>query len=157
MIAVKTPAVVLASAIASRSVHVADPAAQLFEPPLPSPLLFTVSRLPAVALPVLGPLAVTLIVTAAALSAVPVPFVPLYVRIRKLSNPYVAPTERTQVRFGLPEHADVLKICGVPPFTLTVIDCVPEEIVWGLRIALTIRVALEVVVDELVAGIVSVN
>jgi hypothetical protein len=57
-------------------------------------------------------------------------------------------------------HVETLKIWGVAPFTLTVIDSVPDEIVCGLRtVALTIRVALDVVVvdDEPVPGIIRVN
>src|SRR5579872_3932710 len=156
--AVETPDVVLASAIASRSVHVVEPDAQLNDAPLPSADELTVITLPAVALAVFDPPDVTLIVTAAALSSVPVPFGPLHVIMRKLSSPYVAPTERTHVKFGLPVQDDVLKICGGPPLTLTVIETVADEIVCGFRTAeLTIRVALEVVVDEPAPGIVSVN
>jgi hypothetical protein len=130
-----------------------------------SALLFTVSRFPAVAVAVFGPVVVTFKVNAAAFRVVPVPFGPLQVRIRKLSTPYVAPTGSRHVRFGLPVHDETLKICGVPPLTLTVIDCVLDEIVCGeepcvLRtaLALTIRVALDVVVeDEPAPGIVTVT
>jgi hypothetical protein len=50
----------------------------------------------------------------------------------------------TVVPLLLQVGAAALKICGVPPLTLTVSDCVPDEIVAGLRTALaTIARALE--------------
>jgi hypothetical protein len=65
--------------------------------------------------------------------------------------------DKTHVRLGLPLHDETLKICGVPPLTLTVIDCVPDDIVCGLATLSTTRLALDVVDDEPAAGIVSVN
>jgi hypothetical protein len=107
----------------------------------------TVIIFPAVAAAVFGPLVETLRVTAAALSAVPVPFAPLYVIIRKLSRPTGAPmlsAHVTVVPLSLHVGGAALKICDVPPLTLTVIDEVSDEIVFGLRTALaTIARALE--------------
>jgi hypothetical protein len=120
-------------------VHVVEPDAQLYEPPLPSADEFTAIAVPAVALAVLGPDSVTLRVMAAALRSVPVPFGPLYVRIRKLSAPGEAPmlsAQVTVVPLLLQVGGAALKICGVPPLTLTVSDCVFDEIVAGLRTAL---------------------
>jgi hypothetical protein len=120
-------------------VHVLEPEVQLYEPPLPSADEFTAIAVPAVALAVLGPDCVTLRVTAAALSSVPVPFGPLYVRMRKLSTPSGAPmpnAHETVVPLLLHVGGAALKICGVPPLTLTVKDCVFGEIVAGLRTVL---------------------